>query len=43
MAKNHAEPERRKYPRLNERAPVLYRAAEDASLDYLSEVASSSL
>lgn len=35
--------ERRKYPRLNERSPVLYRAAEDTSLDYLSEVTSSTM
>ena len=41
MTEAYKGPERRKYPRLNERAPVLYRAAEDTSLDYISKVASS--
>ncbi len=41
MAEIYKGSERRKNPRLNERAPVLYRAAEDTSLDYISEVASS--
>ena len=35
--------ERRKYSRLNERVPVLYRAAKETSLDYLSEAVSSTM
>ena len=41
MTKAYTGPERRKYPRSNEKVAVLYRAAESSSLDYPSGVRNS--